>query len=303
MARSGDVFIAAGVTRALPGNYGMRADLQGHAIDVMGAVIGDSGGLFLGRASRFVIGRVNVGQNGSIAGRAYGGDFQAALVWIANAGEISGNYGNRHDGGEIELQNSGSIVGLDNDAMFINASAAHIINTGTISALSDSHGLYLNNTTTGNGVTPKVVNYGSITGGSHGTYRGPDDRHQIETFGEIDDVYLGNRNDSVVNGGLLSGELILIGGNDSDDRLQGKEGADTFEFDKGFGRDVIVDFKALNDAEKSDLIGLTEITGFNDVRTNHMVQKGRNVKSRDWINTIKLLSVDLADLDAADFLF
>ncbi|MEO1151823.1 MAG: calcium-binding protein, partial [Pseudomonadota bacterium] len=72
----------------------------------------------------------------------------------------------------------------------------------------------------------------------------------------------------------------------------------------GFGNDVITDFDQDNAFEFIDLSGVTAITDFTDLADNHLMQVGMDTVIDDGAgNTITLIGVDIADLDASDFLF
>ncbi|MEO1152171.1 MAG: calcium-binding protein, partial [Pseudomonadota bacterium] len=72
----------------------------------------------------------------------------------------------------------------------------------------------------------------------------------------------------------------------------------------GFGNDVITDFDQDNAFEFIDLSGVTAITDFTDLVDNHLMQVGMDTVIDDGAgNTITLIGVDIADLDASDFLF
>ncbi|MAU95182.1 MAG: hypothetical protein CMP81_04715, partial [Fulvimarina sp.] len=58
-----------------------------------------------------------------------------------------------------------------------------------------------------------------------------------------------------------------------------------------------------NDAEKIDLSAVTAITSFADLAANHLTQVGGNAVITDGFNTITLNGVNIADLDAGDFIF
>ena len=145
--------------------------------------------------------------------------------------------------------------------------------------------------------------------------------------GSGDDIMIGNAFTRVLGGGngddtLLggSGDNTLYGGNDNDvlrgfagfdvligglgnDRLQGDFNADTFIFSNFFGQDIITDFDALSNFERIDLAAVTNITSFADLQASHLVQSGANAVIVDGANTITLLNVSVADLDANDFIF
>jgi serralysin len=115
-----------------------------------------------------------------------------------------------------------------------------------------------------------------------------------------DHVDGGSGNDSLVGGG---GDDTLIGGS-GNDTLAGRSEADVFIFTDGHGVDVIEDFEATNDAEQIDLSAVSAITDFADLMGSHATQAGGNVEIDTGSgNSITLTGVNIADLDAADFIF
>ena len=97
----------------------------------------------------------------------------------------------------------------------------------------------------------------------------------------------GNFGDDVINGGA------------GNDRLFGGKGADTFVFSLGSGSDIIVDFD--NGKDTIDLSGYAGIGSFDDLT----IVGGRNgvTIELDGNDTLTLVGVRQADLDASDFLF
>ena len=141
------------------------------------------------------------------------------------------------------------------------------------------------------------------------------------------DTLFGNNDVNVLSGGNgfdtlrgFAGDDTLLGGNGNDtligdagfdtltggagnDTLTGGVNGDTFVFADGFGKDVVTDFEALNNFEKIDLAGVSAITDFADLAANHLAQLGADAIITDGADTITLSGVDIADLDANDFLF
>ncbi|MEM1306228.1 MAG: calcium-binding protein, partial [Pseudomonadota bacterium] len=110
----------------------------------------------------------------------------------------------------------------------------------------------------------------------------------------------GNDND-VLRGG--SGFDTLIGGA-GNDTLIGAFNADVFVFEDGFGDDIIVDFDELNPFEKLDLSGSSFVRGgIDDMLSWQALQVGNDVVITLCNDTITLIGVDKADLDASDFIF
>ncbi|WP_139802354.1 calcium-binding protein [Aurantimonas sp. 22II-16-19i] len=127
--------------------------------------------------------------------------------------------------------------------------------------------------------------------------------------GAGDDTLLGGTGNNTLDGG--DGADVIRGfagfdkitGGAGDDTLTGDFNADTFIFADGFGKDTITDFDEFNNAEKINLAGVTSITDFADLAASHITQVSADAIIIDGANTITLLNVNLADLDANDFIF
>lgn len=114
-----------------------------------------------------------------------------------------------------------------------------------------------------------------------------------------DSLYGGEGNDSM-NGG--AGFDVLAGGA-GNDTLSGAFNADTFIFRDGHGADGIRDFDANSALEKIDFSGLSTLNSLNDVLANAVQQNHDVLISTSADSSILLKFVDLADLDASDFIF
>ncbi|APE44477.1 hypothetical protein BOO69_14430 [Sulfitobacter alexandrii] len=128
--------------------------------------------------------------------------------------------------------------------------------------------------------------------------------------GDGDDALFGDSGNDTLEGGTGDDRIMggtgfdrILGGA-GDDLLTGNFNADCFVFVDGDGNDTIEDFEATNPFETIDLSGVTDVTDFADLLANHMVQEDTNVviTAGDGLR-ITLWSVDLADLDAGDFIF
>ena len=192
-------------------------------------------------------------------------------------------------------------------------------------------------------VTQNFARTGAPVQIDNGTPAGPsagDDRLTLSSAGTLagfggDDTLTGSSGDDRLSGGGGSdscsggaGRDSLIGGDGSDnlwggagnDRLYGgrghdrmnggdgndvmvgREGNDVFVFSAG--RDVVRDFDARNGAEDIDLGNARGISGFADLRANHLIERGSDVLIRDDAGNVMVLrDVRLADLGADDFLF
>lgn len=118
---------------------------------------------------------------------------------------------------------------------------------------------------------------------------------------ERDETLTGTENSDVIRG--LAGNDVIIGGR-GDDILFGGVGSDIFVFADGDGTDEIRDFNATNDAEKIDLTGISGLTEFDVLLSEHMRQEGDDVVIDFGSgNTITLRAVQLGDLNLDDFVF
>ncbi len=115
-----------------------------------------------------------------------------------------------------------------------------------------------------------------------------------------DDELHGGLGNDIFNGG--AGRDLLDGGC-GNDRFTGGAGSDKFFFGGGFGKDVITDFAAFGSAH--DLIGFQKNVFGNYAGVRAAAEQvGRNVEiTVDASNTITLVNVQLAKLDASDFYF
>lgn len=106
-----------------------------------------------------------------------------------------------------------------------------------------------------------------------------------------DDKLFGDAMDNIING---------RGGND---QLTGGDGADTFVFGKGFGRDAILDF----DPAEGDVIDLSRISGvesFDDLMADHATQAKAHVRiTTDDGSVLTIQNFDLGELKADMFVF
>lgn len=113
------------------------------------------------------------------------------------------------------------------------------------------------------------------------------------------DVLKGGKGADTLRGG--DGRDTLDGGDQSDE-IKGGKGNDLFIFSGG--KDTISDFDATSGKEDIDLSGVASITGFNDLKNNHMSQAGADVVISDLNgNTLTLTGVLLDELDKSDFQF
>ncbi|MCQ0988718.1 beta strand repeat-containing protein [Jiella marina] len=115
-----------------------------------------------------------------------------------------------------------------------------------------------------------------------------------------DDTLLGGNGNDTLFGDVGFDTLTGGAGNDV---LTGGFNGDLFVYENGFGQDTITDFEEFNNFEKIDLSAVTNITDFADLSANHLSQVGADAVITDGANTITLTDVNIADLDANDFVF
>ena len=133
-------------------------------------------------------------------------------------------------------------------------------------------------------------------GSSSDRLNGQAGNDQLYGQGGNDRLFGGNGNDTLDGGG-------------GNDRLYGQGGNDVFVFSDGLGNDTIFGFSA-NNAEDIDLSGVSTITDFNDLITNHLSNNGGFAQIDVALNQSILLNgvafgsvgVGLA-YSAGDFLF
>ena len=108
----------------------------------------------------------------------------------------------------------------------------------------------------------------------------------------------GNAGDNILIGN--AGSDILIGGR-GDDILTGGKDGDTFVFARGTGHDTVTDY--VGNTDRIDFSGMDGITGFADMKSNHLSTVNGNVIITDGADQITLLGVDKAELVKAMFDF
>lgn len=153
----------------------------------------------------------------------------------------------------------------------------------------------------------------ALKGGGGNDYLTGDDGNDELTAGGGKDLVLGGTGRDVLRGGAGkdtmkggSGNDILKGGGNEDD-LTGGSGSDHFQFESSGGHDVVQDFDALDNNEVINLKKVTAIASYSDLMTDSndfIAQVGDDVVITDNISfQVTLIDVDLADLDANDFIF
>lgn len=115
------------------------------------------------------------------------------------------------------------------------------------------------------------------------------------------DTLDGGAGDDYLKGG--PGADTIIGGSGSD-FLRGGAGADTFKFSDFFGADQIFDFEPERHGDLIDLSDVSQISDFEDLKANHVVQAGKDTRIEvDAENTIVLKNISIAAIGEDDFIF
>ena len=228
LADGEDLFVAAGVTRASGSGRGISAIFDGHAIDILGSVHGETFGLQLG--ANIVVSTqstVTIGDTGSVMGHFVGIDTRGSQVKINNAGYIKGNSGLQHlGGGDFEFINTGTVVGAFGIAVSVETHSGAIVNYGTIIALAAEDpfacAVKLSNNA-GAGPAPTLDNYGQIISLGRAIVGDALDINIVRNFGEIRGNIVGGISaDTIANFGRIVGEVLLAAGNDSLDSRTGE---------------------------------------------------------------------------------
>ena len=123
--------------------------------------------------------------------------------------------------------------------------------------------------------------------GYHGndTLNGGDGNDRLNGGDGIDTLRGGTGND-------------ILTGDDGNDQLWGNAGNDRFNFDDGWGNDTIRDF-ANNGIEKINLSAVAGINGIGDLTIN---DSGGSALISFGADSIHVLGVTAAQLDASDFI-
>jgi serralysin len=161
---------------------------------------------------------------------------------------------------------------------------------------------------------------------------GGDDNDLLRDFDGLGGQFGGNGNDTLLSGddagrffGGSGNDLIEAGGGDDvisggggfdvinggagNDQMWGDFNADTFVFADGDGVDTINDFDAFNGLERIDLSSVSAITSLADLNLGSATLGAATTAGSDVLidtgagNSVRLVGVNLADLDASDFIF
>jgi len=114
----------------------------------------------------------------------------------------------------------------------------------------------------------------------------------------------GNASDNVIVGNDGNNRISGVSGDDS---LTGRAGSDTFVFGDGYGKDTIWDFRQdlwPEDGEDLiDLSGLTGVSDYQDLLSNHVRQSRNGVIVHSGEDKLLICDFELSDLDENQFYF
>ncbi|WP_210482681.1 peroxidase family protein [Microvirga antarctica] len=113
--------------------------------------------------------------------------------------------------------------------------------------------------------------------------------------GTGDDVLIGGAGNDILLGG--AGNDRLSGGS-GDDTLKGNAGHDIFVFDRGAGRDTVVDFR--HGQDRIDTRALQRVDDLSDLT---LLQQGNDTLISHGSEILVLKGVTASDLDQTDFIF
>lgn len=114
----------------------------------------------------------------------------------------------------------------------------------------------------------------------------------------LEDVLHGNSGDNLIKG--LAG-LDQLYGHKGNDILTGGGDADIFHFSTGDGHDTITDFE--NGLDSANISGWKAISDFDDLMQHHIAFNNGDAIITAGQDSLTLMDVAKADLDAGDFVF
>lgn len=139
-----------------------------------------------------------------------------------------------------------------------------------------------------------------FTGDGDDMLYGDEGNDRLDAGKGNDMIFGGDGNDTIF--GRNGKDVIDVGrGND---KVFGGNGNDVFVFGDNYGRTKLNDFDENRRKEDIDLSSVTEITGFKDLKNNHMEQVRKKVIIDDGAGTVIVLNAtEIDDMNKGDFLF
>ena len=182
--------------------------------------------------------------------------------------------------------------GIGNDTFVLNSASDRAYDSGgidtmlvTVSTVMNAMGADVENLT-----MLGSTNMSASGTGADNVMTGNSGNNTIAGGGGDDTIY-GGAGDDVINGG--AGNDVLVGNG----------GVDDFIFQNGWGQDRILGFSTAAGNEDINLSSVSAIVDWLDLSANHLSMVGGNATITAGINTITLVGVLAADLDASDFIF
>lgn len=309
-----------------------KIDAEGRAIDVAGShhriendgklfgtngirsmgadgIVENSGEISASDAGIVVTGPHRVINSGSVAGGQYGIALNATengAGFIKNTGTIDGNTAAiRGSAGADRVINSGIVkgevqLGGEDDTFIFKAGKVtgeieggmgddrYIIHAeGAVLAENFAQGFDLVKASVSFTLSDNIEQL-NLIGKANIDGTGNDQMNHLQ----------GNAGKNVLRGEGGTDFLVGVAG---DDRLFGGDGADIFNFQKGSGRDAVMDYEA--GIDEIQLGGLKGTKDFADMIANHADQKGSDLWITYGDDVVVLKDTVAGDLQSGDFVF
>lgn len=245
---------------------------------------------------------------GSEADRVWGGDGNDIIRAGSNFGEsVDGIWGEA--GNDTLYGDAGYDLlsgGTGDDQLYGGDQADNLYGDAGNDSLYGGQGLdrmfggdgdnYLEDTLDNNGFFGEGGNDTMIAGTGNDRFFGGSGNDSISAGGGNDSIYGGSGFDTI-NGGA------------GNDEMRGDFNADTFVFEDGHGADTILDFDTNTNLEQIDLSGVSAISNVSDLNLGSAASGAATQVGADVVidtgggNSIRLTGVNIADLEAGDFIF
>lgn len=163
------------------------------------------------------------------------GQCRDIVILIGESGTVSGNFGIwGFEDDAMHVTNHGTVL-ANQVGILATGSGAQVVNYGTVTAMRGV-AVELGTRTDTPGDETRLINFGTVSGGSHAVRGDIDFGDVVRNFGTLQGlVELLGGNDKVLNPGLVAGDVDLGDGNDSYD---GRDGTVTSLVRGGLGNDV-----------------------------------------------------------------
>ena len=325
-----DTAITVGVTGRITGKYGIAFNGDRVSIVNDGKVVSSMAGIYSGDADHVTFTNHNSVKSDN-AVYLYNNSRVVNAAGATLTGSVSGVVLNGGTDAHSRLVNHGTITGAES-AIVGNQSGLTVINDGTINGIvdlgsgagrfdnrggvivNDDHGVrggQGNDTLVTDSAKVRLIE--AADEGIHDTVRST---VSYRLSANVEDLFLigsktinatGSNTENVLHGNS-GGNLIrgLAGldqlyGHKGNDILTGGADADIFHFSTGDGRDTITDFE--NGSDSVNISGWKAISGFDDLMQHHIDFKGGDAIITAGKDSLTLIGLAEADVDAGDFVF